>query len=84
MLPTATIHPNTKYERADHNPLRPADPPKQENNAEWAIFILIMLLIVAFCTSYTMQQRKITAIHETVVSIFGGALPAPPLEPSVR
>ncbi|KAK3295834.1 Sodium/hydrogen exchanger family-domain-containing protein [Chaetomium fimeti] len=31
-----------------------------------------MLLIVAFCTSYTMQQRKITAIHETVVSIFGG------------
>ncbi|KAK3905574.1 Sodium/hydrogen exchanger family-domain-containing protein [Staphylotrichum tortipilum] len=49
-----------------------ADPPKQENNASWAIFILIMLLIVAFCTSYTMQQRKITAIHETVVSIFGG------------
>jgi sodium/hydrogen exchanger-like protein 6/7 len=37
-----------------------------------------MLLIVAFCTSYTMQQRKITAIHETVVSIFGGALlPSP-------
>ncbi|KAK3302254.1 Sodium/hydrogen exchanger family-domain-containing protein [Chaetomium strumarium] len=48
------------------------DAPKQENNASWAIFILIMLLIVAFCTSYTMQQRKITAIHETVVSIFGG------------
>ncbi|KAJ4304296.1 monovalent cation:H+ antiporter, CPA1 (nhx1) [Collariella sp. IMI 366227] len=48
------------------------DAPKQENNAEWAIFILLMLLIVAFCVSYTMQQRKITAIHETVVSIFGG------------
>ncbi|KAL2136134.1 hypothetical protein VTI74DRAFT_5357 [Chaetomium olivicolor] len=48
------------------------DAPKQENNASWAIFILLMLLIVAFCTSYTMQQRKITAIHETVVSIFGG------------
>lgn len=48
------------------------DPPKEEKNASWAIFILIMLLIVAFCTSYTMQQRKITAIHETVVSIFGG------------
>jgi sodium/hydrogen exchanger-like protein 6/7 len=31
-----------------------------------------MLLIVAFCTSYIMQQRKITAIHETAVSIFGG------------
>jgi hypothetical protein len=36
-----------------------------------------MLLIVAFCTSYTMQQRKITAIHETVISIFAGALPQP-------
>ncbi|KAH6849833.1 Sodium/hydrogen exchanger family-domain-containing protein [Chaetomium sp. MPI-CAGE-AT-0009] len=48
------------------------DAPKQETDASWAIFILIMLLIVAFCTSYTMQQRKITAIHETVVSIFGG------------
>ncbi|KAK4123532.1 sodium/hydrogen exchanger [Parathielavia appendiculata] len=48
------------------------DPTKPENNAQWAIFILMMLLIVAFCTSYTMQQRKITAIHETVVSIFGG------------
>ncbi|AEO69157.1 uncharacterized protein THITE_2119245 [Thermothielavioides terrestris NRRL 8126] len=49
-----------------------SDAPKQENNASWAIFILIMLLIVAFCTSYTMQQRKITAIHETVISIFAG------------
>ncbi|KAL2188583.1 sodium/hydrogen exchanger [Thermothelomyces heterothallicus CBS 203.75] len=48
------------------------DAPKQENNTSWAIFILLMLLIVAFCTSYTMQQRKITAIHETVISIFGG------------
>jgi hypothetical protein len=36
-----------------------------------------MLLIVAFFTSYTMQQRKITAIHETVISIFAGALPLP-------
>ena len=31
-----------------------------------------MLLIVAFFTSYTMQQKKITAIHETVISIFAG------------
>lgn len=39
-----------------------------------------MLLIVAFFTSYTMQQRKITAIHETVISIFAGAPPPPPLD----
>jgi len=31
-----------------------------------------MLLIVAFFTSYTMQQRKIQAVHETVISIFAG------------
>ncbi|KAK4189550.1 Endosomal/prevacuolar sodium/hydrogen exchanger [Podospora australis] len=49
-----------------------SDPPKQESNSSWAIFILLTLLIVSFCTSYIMQQRKITAIHETVVSIFGG------------
>lgn len=40
-----------------------------------------MLLIVAFFTSYTMQQRKITAIHETVISIFAGAPPPPPSPP---
>lgn len=50
----------------------PDDSSKQEINASWALFISIMLLIVAFFTSYTMQQRKITAIHETVVSIFAG------------
>jgi solute carrier family 9 (sodium/hydrogen exchanger), member 6/7 len=33
-----------------------------------------MLLIVAFFTSYMMQQKKVTAIHETVISIFAGAL----------
>ncbi|KAK4661576.1 monovalent cation:H+ antiporter, CPA1 (nhx1) [Podospora pseudopauciseta] len=49
-----------------------SDPPHQEKYSSWAIFILLSLLIVSFCTSYTLQQRKITAIHETVVSIFGG------------
>ncbi|KAL2024497.1 hypothetical protein VTK56DRAFT_8308 [Thermocarpiscus australiensis] len=57
--------------REDEDPAG-SDAPKQENNTSWAIFILLLLLMVAFCTSYTMQQRKITAIHETVVSIFGG------------
>lgn len=31
-----------------------------------------MLLIVAFFTSYLLQQKKVTAIHETVISIFAG------------
>ena len=44
-----------------------------------------MLLIVAFFTSYTMQQRKITAIHETVISIFAGTshTSTPLLSPAV-
>lgn len=48
------------------------DSSKKEIYASWAIFILIMLLIVAFFTSYTLQQRKVTAVHETVISIFAG------------
>ena len=32
-----------------------------------------MLLIVAFFTSYILQQKKVTAVHETVISIFAGA-----------
>lgn len=44
-----------------------------------AIFILIMLMIVALFTSYFLQQRKVTAIHETVASIFAGALSPRPL-----
>jgi len=40
-----------------------------------AIFIMIMLLIVAFFTSYFLQQKKVTAVHETVISIFAGMFP---------
>lgn len=32
-----------------------------------------MLLIIAFFTSYMLQQKKVTAIHETVISIFAGS-----------
>ena len=35
-----------------------------------------MLLIVALFTSYMLQQKKIQAVHETVLSIFGGMYPA--------
>jgi len=38
----------------------------------WALFIVIALLIAALFTSYILQQRKIQAVHETVVSIFAG------------
>ncbi|KAH8702573.1 sodium/hydrogen exchanger 3 [Talaromyces proteolyticus] len=48
------------------------EPEKKEFFSSWALFILIMLLISALFTSYILQQRKIQAVHETVLSIFGG------------
>ncbi|KAL3476114.1 Sodium/hydrogen exchanger family-domain-containing protein [Aspergillus californicus] len=40
--------------------------------SSWALFIMIALLMLALFTSYILQQRKIEAVHETVLSIFGG------------
>ncbi|KAK3340885.1 Sodium/hydrogen exchanger family-domain-containing protein [Neurospora tetraspora] len=51
------------------------NPTKQEMYSAMAIFIFILLLMTAFFTSYIMQERKIQAVHETVVSIFAGPLP---------
>lgn len=45
---------------------------QKEIFASWALFILIMLLIIALFTSYMLQMRKIQAVHETVLSIFAG------------
>lgn len=52
------------------------DASQKEIYASWALFILIVLLIVALFTSYMLQQRKVTAIHETVASIFAGSFRA--------
>ncbi|OJJ41370.1 hypothetical protein ASPWEDRAFT_56501 [Aspergillus wentii DTO 134E9] len=40
--------------------------------SSWALFIMIMLLMFALFTSYILQQKKIQAVHETVLSIFAG------------
>jgi len=55
------------------------DPEKDDSDAgqkeifsSWALFILIVLLITAFFTSYVLQSKKIQAVHETVISIFAG------------
>lgn len=60
------------------------DASEKEIYASWAIFILIMLLIVALFTSYLLQQKKVTAIHETVASIFAGALTPAELESDIE
>ncbi|MCJ1306918.1 monovalent cation:H+ antiporter, CPA1 (nhx1) [Agyrium rufum] len=45
---------------------------EKEISSAFALFILIMLLIIALFTSYLLQSRKVQAVHETVLSIFAG------------
>lgn len=48
------------------------DPVTEEMFSSWALFILLSLLCAALWSSYYLQQRRIKAIHETVLSIFYG------------
>ncbi|KAF8852469.1 sodium/hydrogen exchanger [Acephala macrosclerotiorum] len=48
------------------------DSSQMEIFSSWALFIMIMLLIAALFTSYILQQKKVEAVHETVISIFAG------------
>ena len=47
---------------------------QKEIDSSLALFILIMLLVVALFTSYILQSKRIQAVHETVLSIFAGML----------
>ena len=51
------------------------DPPEagqKEIFSSWALFIMICLLILSLFCSFLFQQRKIQAVHETIVSVFFG------------
>ena len=48
------------------------DASQAEISSSWALFIMIMLIIVALFVSYILQLKRIEAVHETVVSIFAG------------
>ncbi|KAG0652255.1 Endosomal prevacuolar sodium hydrogen exchanger [Hyphodiscus hymeniophilus] len=50
------------------------DSSQMEIFSSWALFIMIMLLITALFTSYMLQQKKVEAVHETVISIFAVGL----------
>ncbi|KZF22552.1 sodium/hydrogen exchanger [Xylona heveae TC161] len=62
-----------KRQAEDADPDEP-EAGQKEILSSWALFILIALLIVALFTSYILQQRKIQAVHETVLSIFAGMI----------
>jgi len=50
----------------------PTDPAVEELYSSWALFIFVCLLIGTLWCSYFLQIKKITAVHETVIGIFGG------------
>ncbi|CUM63468.1 uncharacterized protein PRCAT00001043001 [Priceomyces carsonii] len=56
----------------DDDQLDDSNPVKDEIFSSWALFIVIFLLCSALWSSYFLQQRRIKAIHETVLSIFYG------------
>ncbi|KAI9876744.1 MAG: monovalent cation:H+ antiporter, CPA1 (nhx1) [Pleopsidium flavum] len=62
-----------RREAEDADPDEP-EAGEKEIFSSWALFILIMLLITALFTSYMLQQKKIQAVHETVISIFAGMI----------
>lgn len=61
-----TIDPIISDPDADLNPVT------EEMFSSWALFIMLFLLISALWSSYYLTQRKIRAVHETVLSIFYG------------
>lgn len=50
------------------------NPVTEEIFSSWALFILLLLLISALWSSYYLQQKRIQAVHETVLSIFYGMI----------
>ena len=58
----------------DDDNLEDSNPVENEIFSSWALFILLFLLMSALWSSYFLQQRRIKAIHETVLSIFCGMI----------
>ncbi|KAI9729985.1 MAG: monovalent cation:H+ antiporter, CPA1 (nhx1) [Cirrosporium novae-zelandiae] len=67
----STVFEILRREVEDADPDEP-EAGQKEIFTSWALFILIMLLIAALFASYMLQQKKVQAVHETVISIFGG------------
>ncbi|KAJ5735540.1 uncharacterized protein N7483_000665 [Penicillium malachiteum] len=67
-----TLHALLRRATEDTDPDDAPEAGSKEITSSWALFIMIMLLMFALFTSYILQQRKIQAVHETVLSIFAG------------
>jgi sodium/hydrogen exchanger-like protein 6/7 len=64
LLPTASASPSA----------HPVPPPAEqaERDSSLALFLVLLLLIFSFWTSYYLKIKKITAVHETIVGLFAG------------
>jgi hypothetical protein len=73
-MSTLMVRPHRTLEPSDWADfcIEPSEAGQKEIFSSWALFILIMLLIAALFTSYMLQQKRIQAVHETVISIFAG------------
>lgn len=47
---------------------------EQERDSSLALFLVLLLLIGSFWTSYYLKVKKVTAVHETIVGLFAGML----------
>lgn len=56
------------------DPGQDVNPVTEEMFSSWALFILLFLLISALWSSYYLTQKRIRAVHETVLSIFYGMI----------
>ncbi|KAI9746321.1 MAG: monovalent cation:H+ antiporter, CPA1 (nhx1) [Claussenomyces sp. TS43310] len=70
---TGTINELLRRQAEEADPDEP-DSSQKEIFSSWALFILIVLLIVALFMSYLLQQKQVQAVHETVISIFAGMI----------
>ncbi|XBW35334.1 hypothetical protein QEN19_000900 [Hanseniaspora menglaensis] len=74
---TIINNPNSALDDGSNQPGSTIEMPEEdllneEIYTSWALFILLFLLTCALWSSYYLQQRKIKAVHETVLSIFYG------------
>lgn len=51
---------------------RVPDAEEEERFSSLALFLVLMLLTGSFFTSYYLQVKRITAVHETIVGLFAG------------
>ncbi|CDK24867.1 unnamed protein product [Kuraishia capsulata CBS 1993] len=58
----------------DDGGLGESNPVENEIFSSWALFIILFLLGSALWSSYYLQQRRVKAVHETVLSIFYGMI----------